>query len=298
MVTAACATSPEKMRFEDAFAPSPASTSPAPAPEGEARGPEAVGSVELQSALVAFAARARKHRASSVEGSPMPAEQVKNWLQLQSAIEMFLERAARRTSSYDVIRARVTVEAELELDGRRYGDIPGDLAEDVTYQVGRLALRMAELRRLQVRTRQVQPDLIWPVEPVIVTSLFGRRFHPVLKFYRQHSGVDLAADLGQAVNAVARGTVLRADWTNGGGNLVELSHGPRLTTRYGHLSYMLVQPGDIVRQGEPIGLAGQSGTATGPHVHFELWRDGQPCDPLEELDHARLQPGPVAGAER
>ncbi|HYV48542.1 MAG TPA: M23 family metallopeptidase [Myxococcaceae bacterium] len=289
LIAAACAGSREgKMRFEEAF---PASPPPAAAPSGgaaakEPKGPEAVGSVELQSALVAFGARARKYRADSPEGSPMPALEVENWLQLEAAVDTFLDRSPRKTSSYDVIRARVTMEAELEMDARRYGDIPAQLADEVTERVGGLAVRMATLRRLHVRAREVAPELIWPIEPVTVTSLFGRRFHPILKIYRQHSGVDLAADVGQTVSAAARGTVLRAEFAGEGGNLLEISHGPMMTTRYEHLSVFLVSLGEVVQQGQPIGLAGESGVATGPHLHFELWRDGKPCDPLESLEQA------------
>src|SRR5437868_11498803 len=132
------------MRFEEAF-PSVSSPPPAPAAAAQdgaaAKGPEAVGSVELQSALVAFGARARKLRAEAPEGSPMPALEVQNWLQLEAAVDAFLDRAAKKTSSYDVIRARVTMEAELEMDARRYGDIPGQLADEVTERVGGLAVR-------------------------------------------------------------------------------------------------------------------------------------------------------------
>src|SRR6185295_9691632 len=249
------------MRFEEAF---PASPPPAAAPSGgaaakEPKGPEAVGSVELQSALVAFGARARKYRADSPEGSPMPALEVENWLQLEAAVDAFLDRSPKKASSYDVIRARVTMEAELEMDARRYGDIPAQLADEVTERVGGLAVRMATLRRLHVRAREVAPELIWPIEPVTVTSLFGRRFHPILKIYRQHSGVDLAADVGQTVSAAARGTVLRAEFAGEGGNLLEISHGPMMTTRYEHLSVFLVSLGEVVQQGQPIGLAGESG---------------------------------------
>jgi murein DD-endopeptidase MepM/ murein hydrolase activator NlpD len=282
------------MRFEEAFPSSPQAPAPA-APKAAARGPEAVGSVELQSALVTFGARARKYRGEVAEGSTIPVLQVKNWLDLEAAVDAFLERSPRQTSSYDVIRARVTMEAELELDGRRYGEIPPQLADEVTGRVGELAMRMAQLRRLGVRARELRPELVWPVEPVTVTSLFGRRFHPIFKVYKQHTGVDLAADVGQTVNAAARGTVLRAELTETGGNLLELSHGPQLTTRYEHLSVFLVKPGEVVQQGQPIALAGESGTATGPHLHFELWRDGHPCDPLEELDHG-VRPGAVSSA--
>jgi murein DD-endopeptidase MepM/ murein hydrolase activator NlpD len=280
------------MRFEEAFpSPPPAPAPGQPGPAGgaaskpAARGPEALGSLELQSALVTFGARARKYRGEVAEGGTMPAMQVKNWLELEAAVDAFLDRSPLKTSSYDVIRARVTMEAELELDARRYGDIPAQLADDVTERIGDLSMRMAQLRRLHVRAREVRPELVWPVEPVTVTSLFGRRFHPILKVYKQHSGVDLAADVGQTVIAAARGTVLRAELTATGGNLLEISHGPLLTTRYEHLSVFLVSPGEVVQQGQAVGLAGESGATTGPHLHFELWRDGRPCDPLEEMEH-------------
>lgn len=299
LIASACAGSREgKMRFEEAF-PSPPPAAPASAegavPKAAARGPEAAGSLELQSALVTFASRARQHRGGVAEGGAMPGMQVKNWLELGVAVDAFLDRPARRTSSYDVIRARVTMEAELEMDARRYGDIPGQLADEVTERIGELSMRMAQLRRLHVRARESRPELVWPVEPVTVTSLFGRRFHPVFKVYKQHSGVDLAADVGQTVIAAARGTVMRAELTATGGNVLELSHGSLLTTRYEHLSVFLVSPGEVVQQGQAVGLAGESGVTTGPHLHFELWRDGRPCDPLEELEHG-ARPGSASAS--
>lgn len=301
LLTACAAPRVEKIAFQDAFpepAPAPApAPAPDPAPPKKKKEPassEVVNSVELQSALVSFSARAWKYRREAAQGSPMPAMEVKNWLQLVEAVDGFLDRSPRQTSSYDVIRARVTLEAELELDGRRYGDIPGDLAEDVDERITRLAVRMSQLRGLRMRARDARPDFEWPVSPVAVTSLFGRRFHPILKVYRQHTGIDLAAELGQPVNAAARGTVIRAEWSGAAGKLVEISHSPTVSTRYGHLSHILVEPGDIVKQGEAVGLAGRTGAATGVHLHFELWRNGRACDPLEELDEAMRSVRPVS----
>jgi murein DD-endopeptidase MepM/ murein hydrolase activator NlpD len=155
---------------------------------------------------------------------------------------------------------------------------------------------MAELRKLKVQVRNEPPEFAWPVSPVSVTSLFGRRFHPILKVYKQHAGLDLAAGIGQAVSAAARGTVIRAEWSGAHGQMVEVSHSPSVITRYSHLSALFVQPGDTVAQGTAVGLAGRTGAATGVHLHFELWRDGQPCDPLDEL--ANPTPRRVAGDAR
>lgn len=283
LVTACVTPREEKLAFQEAF------PAPVPAPEpakADAVASEVVGSVELQSALISFTARSWKYRREAVQGSSMPAMEVKNWLQLVEMVDRFLARTARQTSSFDVIRARVTLEAELELDGRRYGDIPGALAEDVDQRITRLAVRMAQIRGLRLKARDARPNFEWPVSPVAVSSLFGRRFHPILKYYKQHTGIDMAAELGQTVTAAARGTVIRAEWSGSAGKLVEISHAPNLSTRYGHLSQILVQPGDIVKQGDAVGLAGRTGAATGVHLHFELWRNGRACDPLEELDEA------------
>jgi murein DD-endopeptidase MepM/ murein hydrolase activator NlpD len=121
------------------------------------------------------------------------------------------------------------------------------------------------------------------VDPVVVTSVFGSRLHPILGTERDHQGVDLAAKTGQLVTAAARGVVLRAGWNGGHGNQVIVQHEGNVTTRYSHLSRLLVVPGDVVEDGDVLGAAGRTGMATGVHVHFELWRDGEPSDPLDVM---------------
>ena len=290
----ACATSP-KMSLEEAFPPA---SRPAPRKgqraRPEAKALEATRSPELGSALTGFGARARQYRGQTPRGSPMPAAAVDNWVALVEAVDAFLARPAQESSSFDVIRARATLEAELELDARRYGDIPADLAEGLLARIARLATRMAEVRRLQVQTRKLAAALDWPVQPVSVTSLFGRRLHPILKVYRQHLGVDLAAVSGQLVTAAATGTVTRAAWSGGYGYVVEIAHLGDVLTRYSHLAEVLVEAGALVKQGEAVGVAGSTGQSTGVHLHFELWRGGQPVDPLEELGNPPVSPTPMA----
>jgi murein DD-endopeptidase MepM/ murein hydrolase activator NlpD len=274
------------MSFSEALQSSPSSDVPAALPVVRAKSApaEAQPSLELMGALTGFSARARHYRAAVATGAAMPEQQVSNWQDLLSTVDAFLRKRPEETSSYDVVRARFTAEAELELDARAYGDFPSEIAEDVVDRTTRLAVRMASLRHLHVRTREPAPtDFDWPVSPVAVTSLFGKRIHPITKRYSPHLGVDLAAESGQLVSAAARGTVLSAEWSGGYGLRVEIQHAGGVITRYGHLSQLLVEPGVVVDKGDPLGLAGNTGLSTGPHLHFELIRNGRPVDPLDEM---------------
>ncbi len=108
--------------------------------------------------------------------------------------------------------------------------------------------------------------------PAIISSGFGYRVHPITGVARMHQGVDLAAAEGTPVLAPFSGTVEVAGWMGGLGLAIVISHGNTHETRYGHLSQILVQPGQIVKQGTAIGLVGSTGMSTGAHLHFELWQ--------------------------
>ena len=128
--------------------------------------------------------------------------------------------------------------------------------------------------------------LDWPVEPVAVTSGFGWRAHPVTGEVLRHLGLDLAAHEGQVVSTAGRGRVVHAGWRGGYGLQVEVVHPGGVHTRYGHLSRVLVEPGMVLEPGDVVGLAGNTGLSTGPHLHFELWRAGRALDPLRVLGTA------------
>ncbi|USI74273.1 M23 family metallopeptidase [Sphingomonas morindae] len=120
--------------------------------------------------------------------------------------------------------------------------------------------------------------LAWPVAGQL-SSGFGMRLHPILGYSRMHQGVDLAAPAGTPVVAAEDGQVGFAGWHGGHGNYVQIRHDPALVSGYGHLSRILVRPGERVRQGMLIGYVGSTGLSTGPHLHFELFRDGVAIDP-------------------
>lgn len=118
-----------------------------------------------------------------------------------------------------------------------------------------------------------------PVSGARLSSGFGMRFHPILGFSRMHQGVDLAAPYGTPIVAAADGVVRFAGWHGGHGNFVRIAHDGGLGTGYGHMSRIIVRPGETVSQGELIGYVGSTGLSTGPHCHFEVYRGGTPIDP-------------------
>ncbi len=118
-----------------------------------------------------------------------------------------------------------------------------------------------------------------PISKGWLSSAYGNRIDPITGQPAWHAGVDFAGSQGSDVLAVASGVVVFADRRDGYGKLVEISHGKGISTRYGHHEKLLVKAGEIVKKGDVIGLMGSSGRSTGPHVHFEVLRNGRTIDP-------------------
>ncbi len=112
-----------------------------------------------------------------------------------------------------------------------------------------------------------------------VTSNFGWRMHPILGYRRMHSGMDFGAAYGSPIFAVSDGAIAFAGHKGGYGNFVQINHGGGLATGYGHMSRIAAQAGQSVRRGQIIGYVGSSGLSTGPHLHYELYRNGQAINP-------------------
>ena len=123
-----------------------------------------------------------------------------------------------------------------------------------------------------------------PVEGARLSSVFGRRTHPVYGDTRMHTGVDFAAAHGTLVHSTAPGRVSFIGWRGGYGRTVEIAHGSETMTRYAHLSAVPegLSEGDRVAAGDVIGNVGATGTATGPNLHYEVRVDGRPTDPLSD----------------
>ncbi|MBN2466473.1 M23 family metallopeptidase [candidate division WOR-3 bacterium] len=124
-----------------------------------------------------------------------------------------------------------------------------------------------------------------PLQFAKVTSHFGNRFHPILRRWRQHTGVDYGAPTGTPVSAIADGKVVMARWNGGYGNFVQVRHSRGLVSCYGHLSRYGagIRAGRSVRQGQTVGYVGSTGLSTGPHLHFEVRQGGKPVNPLKVI---------------
>ncbi|AUW60464.1 hypothetical protein C1T17_19520 [Sphingobium sp. SCG-1] len=119
-----------------------------------------------------------------------------------------------------------------------------------------------------------------PVAKLSLTSNFGVRSDPFNGSARMHKGIDIPGPSGTPIYATADGIVSRAGWASGYGNLVEISHGNGMETRYGHMSKLIVAPNTHVRRGQLIGLMGSTGRSTGSHLHYEVRVAGNAVNPL------------------
>ena len=155
------------------------------------------------------------------------------------------------------------------------------LADPTAIQVGQLLLLPgAAIRSAQAASRSV--SFIWPADGY-VSSGFGWRVHPVTGEELFHEGIDIAADEGSRVYAAGAGTVTFRGWDGGYGRLIVIEHAGGLETWYGHLSGYEVVQGQRVSAGQIIGYVGQSGTTTGPNLHFEVRKNGKALDPANYL---------------
>ena len=149
----------------------------------------------------------------------------------------------------------------------------------------RMAQRSAQLSALEsvILARELREQIMPEGRPVIrgfISSYFGERQDPFTGHEAFHRGVDFAGDYGDQVVAVAAGVVTYAGEKSGFGHVVEVAHGDGYTTRYGHNQSNVVAVGDTVARGQMLAKMGSTGRSTGPHVHFEVLRDGSRVNPL------------------
>ena len=160
-----------------------------------------------------------------------------------------------------------------------------DLTAMLTSLEKRVDLRDSQLSALEnvILARELKEEIHpegRPVDAGFISSYFGERADPFDGTEAFHRGVDFAGNKGSSVVAVAAGIVTWVGDRSGFGKLVEINHGDGYVTRYGHNERTLVSVGQTVKRGEPIALMGSTGRSTGPHVHFEVLRNGRQVDPL------------------
>ncbi len=131
---------------------------------------------------------------------------------------------------------------------------------------------------------------IWPLPGGRITSTFGRRSNPFAGFRQYHNGIDIGAPMGTPVRAAGDGLVILAGRTGGYGNCVFVRHANGFVSVYGHNKKIVVTRGDIVKQGQTIAEVGRTGSATGPHLHFEIRKFHQPMNPMGAMHMRELVP--------
>lgn len=136
------------------------------------------------------------------------------------------------------------------------------------------------------KTKTQEQAMISPVEEGRYTSYFGERTDPISEGYDYHKGLDIGADEGDRIRAVYDGTVTSVGEDSRSGNYIFLEHKNGYVTFYCHCSEIIAQEGAVIRQGETIALVGSTGYSTGPHLHFEVRKNGESIDPLPLIENA------------
>ncbi len=155
--------------------------------------------------------------------------------------------------------------------------------DNLERRLGVQKLSLKEIKHAYNRSREKMPSIpaIKPVNGVIISG-FGMRTHPVLNYRRMHEGVDFRADIGTEVHATGDGVVTFSSRNGSYGKLLEIDHGYGFVTRYAHLSDFArnIRPGTKVQRGQKVAYTGNTGVSSGPHLHYEVLKDGNPVDPL------------------
>lgn len=140
---------------------------------------------------------------------------------------------------------------------------------------------VSQIKNLQKKGAYAGGSMTWPCPSSSkISSYYGNRLHPILKKYKMHTGIDISAKRGTSIVAANKGTVMMAGWQNGYGYTVVLDHGGGITTLYAHCSKLLVSAGKSVKAGQTIAKVGSTGMSTGPHLHFEVRKNGSTTNPL------------------
>lgn len=220
-------------------------------------------------------------------------------MELASAVLQDLEK--RDDQIYRVIFEAEAIPADVRAAGfggvNRYKDLEGfnnaELMINSTRTMDKLYRRMYiqsksydEVFELVKKKAELLASIpaIQPVTKRNITRLasgFGHRIHPIYKTYMMHAGIDFTAPIGTEIYATGNGVVAKTEYNGRGyGNNVVIQHGYGYSTLYGHMSRFAVRPGQRVKRGDVIGYVGNTGSSTGPHVHYEVIKNGKKIDPI------------------
>ena len=225
-------------------------------------------------------------RAEAAEGEQKARDIAVRAEQAAAKVAELVER--RRQALAQAERARAADIAEYKAANDASRALAAKLRAIAKQRAARLAAERARARARgaaqPVGPRVSNSRFMWPA-PGRLTSRYGYRQHPIYGDMRFHAGIDIGGGYGAPVWAAEEGTVVHAGYASGYGTLVVISHGTfggrDITTSYGHMSSIAVAEGQSVSRGTQIGQIGNEGNSTGPHLHFEVRRDGDPTEPLD-----------------
>jgi murein DD-endopeptidase MepM/ murein hydrolase activator NlpD len=246
------------------------------------RGATALALVALTGIVAASVAVGAAHHRRSVAAGQLPVDLLRD-----SLASLGREAAALRVIAGLQDSAAVVA----SVDGAGSIDTLLHRADQLSANLAQVTEKLHSDADKVARTPSIMPTAGW------LTSQFSlSRFHPILHKYLPHLGIDVAAPYGTTVVAPAAGTVVRAGVASGYGMVMEIDHGNGIVTKYGHLSRFLVREHQQVVRGQPIAEVGNSGLATGPHLHYEVHVSGTIVDPLTYVLPSTI-PDPVRESE-
>ena len=216
------------------------------------------------------------------------------WRDFLDNVDLACEKEPSTADMGAFIRARVTIEAELEMDERYNRIMDEAIAKRARDSIHFVDSRVRELRMAAFRLDVPDAPSRYKGKPIVlrdplrslrITSKFGPRRDPLDGRRRFHAGVDFGAPYGERIRAAAFGTIVFADKLGGHGLHVVVDHGNGYKTHYSHLERIIVKTGQMVETGDVVGLVGSTGRSTGPHLHFALTnRYGSYLDPIKHLN--------------
>jgi murein DD-endopeptidase MepM/ murein hydrolase activator NlpD len=203
-----------------------------------------------------------------------------------AALHHRIDGISRQLSDFEARTKRLAIVAGLSDSVRGGVGGPGTppVSASLLEQGAVLSSRLALLERQFSRRSELiaATPTVWPVHGAL-NSGFGLRADPFTGQPAFHEGVDISTSRSEPVLATADGIVLRSGWAGEYGKAIEIAHGERYTTLYGHLEETLVVEGQSVRRGDRVGLVGSTGRSTAPHLHYEVHVDGKAVNPLEYI---------------
>jgi len=200
---------------------------------------------------------------------------------MKEAKDVLEQRAAEKEQRLTTLKAsRSALEEELQRSTKELTQ----LEKDIDAQIAESKRLNSVIKELSKSTKKYAGgSMTWPCPSSYnITSYYGMRKHPILRKYKMHTGIDIAAASGSSIVAANSGTVIMSQYDKSGGygNMVVIDHGGGITTLYGHASKLLVKVGDEVKAGQVIAKVGSTGLSTGPHLHFEVRVNGETKNPL------------------